>query len=129
MIAVTGPRIDPSTLPSADGLEVRAFVPDLQRHLAACDLAIVQGGLTTTMELTATRTPFIYVPLRHHFEQNLHVRHRLERHRAGRLMEFDQAQPGMIAQAITEELGRPVDYLPVDGGGAARAAAMIAELL
>ena len=44
-------------------------------------------------------------------------------------MEFDQAQPGMIAQAITEELGRPVDYLPVDGGGAARAAAMIAELL
>ena len=27
---------------------VRGFVPDLYRHLAACDLAVVQGGLTTT---------------------------------------------------------------------------------
>jgi MFS family permease len=36
------------------------------------------------MELTATRRPFIYFPLAHHFEQNLHVRHRLERYRAGR---------------------------------------------
>jgi hypothetical protein len=42
----------------------------LYRHLAACDLAIVHGGLTTCMELTAARRPFVYVPLRHHFEQN-----------------------------------------------------------
>jgi hypothetical protein len=28
-----------------------------------------------------------------------------------------------------EEIGREVDYLPVDGGGAARAASLIAELL
>ena len=27
------------------------YVHDLYRHLAACDLAVVQGGLTTTMEL------------------------------------------------------------------------------
>ena len=104
-------------------------MPDLHRHLAACDLAIVQGGLTTAMELTATRTPFIYVPLARHFEQNLHVRHRLERHRAGRLLEFQRADPHIIARAIVEEIGRPVDYLPVDGGGAGRAAAMIAQLL
>ncbi|HXW52398.1 MAG TPA: alpha/beta fold hydrolase, partial [Candidatus Acidoferrales bacterium] len=84
MIAVAGPRIDPSSLPSYDGLEVRAFVPDLYRHLAACDVALVQGGLTTTMELTANRRPFLYFPLRHHFEQNFHVRHRLERYGAGR---------------------------------------------
>ena len=55
---------------------------DLYRHLAACDLAIVQGGLTTAMELTANQRPFIYFPLKHHFEQNLHVRHRLGRYRA-----------------------------------------------
>ena len=54
MIVVAGPRIDPATLPQHDGLEVRAYVHDLYRHLAACDLAIVQGGLTTSMELTAT---------------------------------------------------------------------------
>ena len=51
---------------------------NLYRHLAACDLAVVQGGLTTSMELTAQKRPFLYFPLRHHFEQNFHVRHRLE---------------------------------------------------
>ena len=45
----------------------------LYRHLAACDLAVVQGGLTTTMELTAVGRPFLYFPLANHFEQQLHV--------------------------------------------------------
>ena len=93
MIVVAGPRIDPASLPAHDGLEVRAFVPDLYRHLAACDLAVVQGGLTTSMELTANRRPFLYFPLRHHFEQNIHVRHRLERYGAGRRMDFETATP------------------------------------
>ena len=65
------------------GVEVRAFVPDLDRHLAACDLALVQGGLTTCMELTAAGTPFLYFPLKNHFEQNFHVAHRLDRYGAG----------------------------------------------
>jgi pimeloyl-ACP methyl ester carboxylesterase/predicted glycosyltransferase len=129
MIIVAGPRIDPRSLPSADGLEVRAFVPDLYRHLAACDLAVVQGGLTTSMELTANRRPFLYFPLRHHFEQNTHVRHRLERYGAGRRMDFETATPAVIAQAIAEEIGREVDYRPVETDGAAIAAARIAELL
>ncbi len=129
MIVVAGPRIDPATLPSHDGLEIRAYVHDLYRHLAACDLAVVQGGLTTSMELTANQRPFLYFPLRHHFEQNFHVRHRLERHGAGRCMDFENDGPDEIAKAIAEEIGREVDYRPVDGGGAARAAALIAELL
>jgi pimeloyl-ACP methyl ester carboxylesterase/predicted glycosyltransferase len=129
MIVVAGPRIDPASLPAHDGLEIRPYVPDLYRHLAACDLAIVQGGLTTAMELTATRRPFLYFPLRHHFEQNFHVRHRLERYRAGRYMDFETAQPGDIAAAIAAEIGRPVDYLPVASDGAARAARLIADLL
>ncbi len=129
MIVVAGPRIDPRSLPAQEGLEVRAYVPDLYRHLAACDLAIVQGGLTTAMELTANRRPFIYFPLKHHFEQSFHVHHRLQRHGAGRRMDFDDAEPAMIATAIAEEIGREVDYRPVPGDGAARAAAMLAELL
>ena len=129
MLVVAGPRIDPATLPEAEGLEVRAYVHDLYRHLAACDLAVVQGGLTTAMELTAHGRPFLYFPLRHHFEQNFHVRHRLERYRAGRCMDFDRATPTVIAAAIAEEIGREPDYLPVETDGAARAAARIAELL
>ena len=83
MIVVAGPRIDPASLPSHPGLEVVPYVHNLYRHLAACDLAVVQGGLTTAMELTAQKRPFLYFPLRHHFEQNFHVRHRLERYGAG----------------------------------------------
>ena len=129
MVVVAGPRIDPATLPMHDGLEVRAYVHELYRHLAACDLAVVQGGLTTAMELTANRRPFLYFPLAHHFEQNFHVRRRLDRYGAGRCMDFETATPETIADAIAEEIGREVDYLPVETDGAARAAARIAELL
>ena len=93
MIVVAGPRIDPASLPSHDGLEIRPYVHDLYRHLAACDLAVVQGGLTTTMELTASRRPFLYFPLARHFEQNYHVRYRLDRYRAGRCMDYQTAAP------------------------------------
>ncbi|TME52479.1 MAG: alpha/beta fold hydrolase [Chloroflexi bacterium] len=129
MIAVAGPRIDPSTLPNVEGVEVRSFVPDLDLHLAACDVALTQGGLSTTMELTAARRPFIYFPLRDHCEQNFHVRHRLERYRAGRCMDFDDATPENVAVAIESLLAKPVDFADVETGTAARAASMIAELL
>jgi predicted glycosyltransferase len=129
MVVVAGPRIDPASLPAADGLEVHAFVPRLYRQLAACDLAVVQGGLTTCMELVASRRPFLYFPLRNHFEQNLHVAHRLDRHHAGRRMDYASSDPDAIAEAIAAEIGRTVDYRPVPTDGAARAAALIAELL
>jgi pimeloyl-ACP methyl ester carboxylesterase/predicted glycosyltransferase len=129
MLVVTGPRIDAASLPTVTGLEVRPFVPDLHRYLAAADLAVVQGGLTTCMELVAARRPFIYVPLRHHFEQNFHVTHRLDRHRAGRRLDYDDITPDTLAEAIAAEIGREVDYRPVETDGAARAAALLADLL
>jgi UDP:flavonoid glycosyltransferase YjiC (YdhE family) len=89
----------------------------------------VQGGLTISMELTAQKRPFLYFPLRHHFEQNFHVRHRLERYGAGRRMDFDEPPPELIAAAIAEEIGREVDYRDVEADGAAKAARRLAELL
>jgi pimeloyl-ACP methyl ester carboxylesterase/predicted glycosyltransferase len=129
MVVVTGPRIDPDPLPRHEGLELRAYVHELYRQLAACDLAVVQGGLSTCMELTANRRPFLYFPLRHHFEQSFHVRHRLDRYRAGRRMDYASSDPDAIADAIAAEIGRAVDYRPVETDGAARAARLIAELL
>jgi pimeloyl-ACP methyl ester carboxylesterase/predicted glycosyltransferase len=129
MIVVAGPRIDPASLPQHPGLEIVPFVHNLYRHLAVCDLAIVQGGLTTAMELTASKRPFLYFPLRHHFEQNFHVRHRLDRYRAGRCMDFTLATPETIAAAIASEIGRTVDYREVETDGARKAAARIAEML
>jgi predicted glycosyltransferase len=134
MIVVAGPRIDPDSLSTdglagADGLEIRSYVRDLHRHLAACDVAVVQGGLTTTMELTASRRPFLYFPLERHFEQNRHVAHRLDRYGAGRRMSFADSPADAIAAAMAQEIGHEVDYREVAADGAARAAASIAELL
>jgi hypothetical protein len=44
-------------------------------------------------------------------------------------MDFDLATPEVIATAIAEEIGREVDYRPVETDAARRAAARIAELL
>jgi predicted glycosyltransferase len=129
MVVVTGPRIDPAKLGSAAGVEMHAYVPNLYRHLAACDVAVVQGGLTTTMELTAARRPFLYFPLDNHFEQQHHVRHRLNRYRAGVAMDYATSEPEDIAHAIAQALHDPVDYVPVTRDGAARAAGLLAELL
>lgn len=127
---VVGPRIDPGCLPRRRGVRYRRFVPDLCRLLAASDLAVVHGGLTTTMELVAGGRPFIYVPLRHHFEQHFHVHHRLQRHGAGRRVDYaETVDPDHLAELIVAELGRQVDYRPVPSDGAARAAASLAALL
>ena len=71
----------------------------------------------------------LYFPLRHHFEQNFHVRHRLNRYGAGRMMDFALATPDGIAEAIAQEIAREVHYRPVERDGAERAAALIAQLL
>jgi pimeloyl-ACP methyl ester carboxylesterase/predicted glycosyltransferase len=128
-IAVAGPRIDPASLPTAPGLEVHGYVHELYRHLAACDVAIVQGGLTTTMELVAAQRPFVSVPLASHFEQRFHVRHRLDRYGARAWLDYEDATPEALAGVLGAAIGSEPGYLAVDGGGAARAAALIAELL
>jgi pimeloyl-ACP methyl ester carboxylesterase/predicted glycosyltransferase len=129
MIVVCGPRIDPDALPSHEGLELVAYVDRLSRHLAACDVALTQGGLTTCMELAAAKTPFVYFPLRRHFEQNLHVRHRLERYGAGRAMDLATATPETIAAAIADALEDGGGAEAVERDGAPRAARLLADLL
>lgn len=128
---VAGPRIDPRSLPRRRGVRVHGFLPDLTTRLAACDVAVVQGGLTTCMELAALRKPFLYLPLRHHFEQTFHVRRRLERYAAGTCVDYDVVRdPEVLAAAIVRELGRDTTaYLPVETDGAQRAARLLAELV
>ena len=129
MILVAGPRIDPTTLPHHDQLEIRAYVPDLYRHLAACDLAIVQGGLATTMELATTNTPFLYAPLIGHFEQQHHVRHRLTRHNAGHPLDYTTTTPTQIAHQIATHINTPTNHHPTNPNAAHTAATLIAHHL
>jgi pimeloyl-ACP methyl ester carboxylesterase/predicted glycosyltransferase len=128
-IVVAGPRIAPESLPCMPGVEIRGYVDDLHLHLAASDIAVVQGGLTTCMELTAARVPFLYFPLHNHFEQNIHVRHRLDCYAAGHCMDYRAASGDDIAAAIVEELGRPVAYRGVESDGDERAARLLADLI
>jgi predicted glycosyltransferase len=128
-LVVTGPRIDPASLPAVPGVETVGYVPDLHRTMAACDVAVVQGGLTTCMELTALDTPFVYVPLENHFEQNLHVRHRLDRYGAGHHLPWPSATPDALAAALETALHSPHQPHKVDPGGAATAARLLSDLL
>lgn len=129
VVVVAGPRIDPTSLPSHDGVDIRGYVPDMHLHLGVCDAAIVQGGLTSTMELVANGRPFLYFPLGGHFEQQRHVRHRLDRHNAGRCMSYSDCDPESIAVELAEVMATDPTYLPVPGDGATRAASLLRELL
>ena len=60
------------------------------------------------MELTACKVPFIYVPLRNHFEQNFHVRARLDRYNAGRYLDYGDTDPDHVAALIADE----IDHFP-----------------
>lgn len=127
-IVIAGPRME-ARFPAMPGIEFRGFEPALPRLLAACDLALVQGGLSTCMELAATRTPFIYFPLEQHFEQNVHVAARLDALGAGRRMHYRDAEPDVLATAIIEELGSVPVWRHVERSGAGRAADLLLPFL
>ena len=129
MVLVCGPRISPASLDVPPGVEVRGYVDRLYEHFAASDLAVVQAGGTTTLELTALRRPFLYFPLEEHFEQQLHVAGRLARHGAGVRMCFSETTPRSLSAAILANLGQEVSYPPVPTGGARRAAEYLARRL
>jgi hypothetical protein len=44
-------------------------------------------------------------------------------------MDYEASPPEVIADAIVTEIDREVDYRPVEGDGAARAAELIAPLI
>jgi len=128
-IVLSGPRIDPASFVPFEGVEFQPFISDPIKHYAACDLAVIQGGLSTAMELTALGRPFLYFPLKDHFEQQDHVVSRLKRHRAGVRMDFHNTTPSKLVEAIAANIGTTVDYRPVDTDGAKKAASMIIEIL
>jgi UDP:flavonoid glycosyltransferase YjiC (YdhE family) len=129
MVLVCGPRVPPSAIRAPAGVQVRSYVPKLYEHLAASDLAIVQGGGTTTLELTALRRPFLYFPLEGHFEQEGPVADRVARHRAGVRMRFSQTTPAGLVEAATAALGSTPDWPAIPVAGAARAAEIIATVM
>lgn len=130
-IVVAGPRIDLASLPKIDGIEYRTYVHHLYEMLAAVDIALVQGGLSTTMELVAAQRPFLSFPLQGHFEQNRLVPYRLRNYGVPdeAIVDFACASPETIAQRLASSLQTPARYKPIEQGGARRAAERLAALL
>lgn len=129
MVLVCGPRLPVDAVQAPPGVDVRGYVPDLYRHLAACDAAVVQGGGTTTLELTALKRPFLYFPLEKHFEQLVDVAHRCQRHGAGEMHLLRHTPTAAMAEGILSLLGQEVHYLDIPTDGATKAAEVIVELL
>lgn len=121
MMLVAGPSIDPDALEVAPDVEVHGYIPRLYEHLAACDVAVVQAGGTTTLELTALRRPFVHFPLEGHFEQSL-VAEQLSQHQAGEQLAYSQTTPDALADAVLRLLG-----CTRDGGHAPRWATCLAR--
>jgi UDP:flavonoid glycosyltransferase YjiC (YdhE family) len=99
-----------------------------EQHLAACDVAVVQSGGTTTLELTAVRRPFVYFPLEGHFEQTL-IAEQLSRHQAGERLEYSETTPETLADTVLRLLDTEPSWPPIPTDGARRAAALIDKLL
>jgi len=129
MVLVAGPRVPRGTLPVHDGLEVLPYVHNLFEHLACSDLALVQGGLSTCMELVATRRRFLSFPLERHFEQCIHVRNRLHNYCADCSVRFRELATDELAERALVAMHAPVAYKPVETDGAARAARQIVAVM
>lgn len=129
LVLVAGPRVAPDAFPVLDGLEVRPYVHNLFEHLACSDLALVQGGLSTCMELVATGKRFLGFPLERHFEQCIHVQHRLRNYCADCAVQFKGLTAAGLADKALQAMEAPVRYRGVETDGAERAARRILEVM
>ena len=129
MLLVLGPDVPLDYVRSIDGVTVTGYLPNLYKHLAAADLAIVTGGGTITLELTALQKPFLYFPLENHFEQEIAVAQRCFRHRAGIKMSFSKTTPRILAEKIVDNIGKEVHNAQIPVDGARKAAEIINAIL
>jgi hypothetical protein len=129
LVVVAGPRVPRETFPQHQGMDVLPYVHNLFEHLACSDLALVQGGLSTCMELVATQRRFLSFPLERHFEQCIHVKNRLHNYCADCSVRFRELSTRELADRALAALHAPVNYKPVETDGAARAAREIVSVM
>lgn len=129
LILVLGPQVPFDFVKPKEGVTIVGYLPELYKHLAAADLSIVTGGGTITLELTALQKPFLYFPLEKHFEQEVFVAQRCERHKAGVKMKFSETNPENLTREVVNNINKKVQYSPIPIDGAKKAANIIAQFL
>ena len=103
-------------------------MPDLIEHFAACDLAIIQPGLSSVLEIVSLQKPFIYFPLPNHFEQN-DISNRLKRRQIGMEMLLEETTPEILGDAIMSNIGVEINYPKMNYQGAKIAAKHIKKII
>ena len=129
MVMVLGPEVPIGSIKPVKGVKIVGYMPELYKHLAAANLAIVTGGGTITLELTVLKKPFLYFPLEDHFEQEVAVANRCKRHNAGIKMNFSKTTPEILAKEVVANIGREIEYASIPTDGAQKTANLIAEVL
>ncbi len=129
MLLVCGPRVPAHSIVAPQGVKVVGYLPNLYRHLGAADLSVVSGGGTITLELTALQRPFLYFPLEQHFEQEISVAARCQRHGAGVKMTLSRTTPEFLSEEIFSNISKKVDYASIPIDGAKKAASLISRVL
>ncbi len=125
MVCVCGELFGKKLPQLSSGVELHSFIPNIFEYYAACDMAVVVGGGTTTVGLTALRRPFIFFPLEKQFDQQLYIAERLARQRAGIKMQYSQTTPELLAQTIMAHIGEKAGWKPIPTNGAQKAAELI----
>jgi hypothetical protein len=128
VVLVCGPRIPVESIRVPAGVDVLGYVPRLHELFACCDVAVVQCGASSTTELAALGTPFVYVPIEGHFEQEI-VAARLARYAVGRRVSLGSTTPEALAETIHEESGRITTAVAMPLRGATEAARHILRAL
>jgi len=129
MVMVLGPEVPINSVKPVKGVTIVGYLPELYKHLAAADIAIVTGGGTITLELTALKKPFLYFPLENHFEQEIAVANRCGRHNAGVKMNFSKTTPETLAKEVVNNIGKRFQYASIPTDGAQKATNLINEFL
>jgi hypothetical protein len=88
----------------------------LHEYFAASDFVITQSGYGKVIELSAVGTPFIAIPLDHHFEQEHFMGHRMAHHGLGTLVRLRDHSPESIAEMVLQSMTKVSPRLVVDDG-------------
>lgn len=128
VVLVCGPRMQVESIHAPEGVDVRGYVPRLYELFACCDVAVVQCGASSTTELAAFSTPFVYFPIKGHFEQEV-VAARLARYGIGRRLSLESTSPDSLARTTHEEFGRAPGDVTMPLEGASKAAEHILRAL
>jgi UDP:flavonoid glycosyltransferase YjiC (YdhE family) len=97
-------------------IQYTPYLERLYEYFAAADLVVIQSGYGKVVELSALGTPFIAIPLDHHFEQEYVMGHRLKHYGTGELVTLRDHAPAEIAAKARQLLSRPVRRIQVDDG-------------